>query len=192
MSEFDLLREFRRLMSQLVLLGDGAVMAFDRDSVKGGEKSTQPSGVFVRHERDMPLVIQFQRRWAICRTDDARWKLVGEFQELYALWTVRRKPAETDGTSEEDWIIKDGEGFEAAEVARRFNTTPSRVRRVRSKADRDMEWGKPLDGLIRSANRPEKRERALALAERGCTVRQIAAQVDSSKSTVDRWLKEAA
>lgn len=81
-------------------------------------------------------------------------------------------------------ILEEGEGFKAEEVAYTFHCTVSRVRKVRTAADRDPEWGRPvvIDGLTMP-------ERIIQLHTQNCSQRQIATKLGVPQSTVHRHIK---
>lgn len=184
MTELD--DDFRRVMVSLTLLSHGSTQSWNADRVSGGEKSRQPTG-----ESDPPQQ-QLWRRWMECRSDDQRWAVLGEFADLLERWTKTQPAKELKPElphQRKARIVAKGEGWTVAEVVRGLDMadlTVCEVREARSKAGRDPVRGFPLPTV------GDDRTRVLALAERGCSLRQIADQTSVTKSTVDRWLKEAA
>jgi hypothetical protein len=171
--------EMRAVILAMRMLGGGKTQSFDSSGGKAENPDPRPSG------EPSPMADHWVRAWRERPTEDT---LEAARAELRA-WKVRQAPAEGDGTSEDDWIIRDGEGFSADQVARKFNRTPSMVRRLRLKNGRESEFGLPTDGSKAVDN---SRDRVLNLASQGCTLRQIEFQTGVSKSKVQRWLKDAA
>jgi DNA-directed RNA polymerase specialized sigma24 family protein len=167
--------EFRQLLAEMSLLQYGRTQAFNPAGGHSDNPDPRPSG------EAHPLVDKWLDQWDRYPTRDT---LDAARAELHA-WKVRTAPAEGDGSSEDDWILRDGEGFSAEQVARKFNVTATRVRRVRVRNDRDAEYGKEVQALVPSAS---KEQRVVLLTERGLSSREVAAQVDLHKTQVLRIL----
>ena len=71
-------------------------------------------------------------------------------------------------------ILRDGEGWEAKDVALACRCTPTLVRRVRSEAERSADDGRPEGGLAHG----------LQLLRDGCSLRQAAMSTGIPKSTL--------
>jgi len=87
-------------------------------------------------------------------------------------------------------ILKEGAGFEADEVARRFNCTPTRVRRLRQAESLDTLGRKTDDLEIDNVDREQKAwhmKHVLGMSEA-----RIAFALGEHRTTVTRWLKKAA
>jgi hypothetical protein len=156
--------EMRQILAELEMLGHGSVTAWNA-SGGGQADSRPPSG------ESNPPHIEYAERFE----RDRSWETVEEARACLREWKRRAAPARETDTSEDDWIIEDGEGYAADEVARRFNTTPARVRLLRSRNGREMEMGLPTSG--RAA--PKLRD----LVEQGLTARQIEMLTGTARST---------
>jgi hypothetical protein len=172
--------EMRQLLAEMTLLSYGTVQSWNASG--GSESPGRPGG------EAWPLAdkwhAEFQRNPSRETLDAARAELVA--------WKRRAAPAEGDGSTEDDWVLRDGEGFSAEQVARKFNRTPSMVRRLRLANGRESEFGLSAS-LPRGRERvPDARARVVNLAGQGCTLKQIELQTGVPRETVRRWMKEAA
>jgi hypothetical protein len=93
---------------------------------------------------------------------------------------------------ENDRILRTGEGFTADEVARRFNCTPTRVRRLRLAKGRDTLGHKPGGSFVSPTSDEEcEREARRMKSQLGMSVRAIALALHRPSSTVGDWVKAA-
>lgn len=159
-----LAQEMRKVLAELELLSHGKATSWNASGT-GKADSRPPSG------EGFPPHVEFRLQFEA----DPSWVVVEEARAVLKAWRVRQAPASGDDSSEDDWILDDGEGFTAEEVAKRFNTTPSRVRLVRTRKDRDMEMGLSTNG------RPAPKLRDLV--EQGLTARQIEMLTGTARST---------
>lgn len=173
-------REMRQVCAELELLSHGKVTAYN-SSGRGESYAVVPQG------EANPPHIEFAARYEQEQDDDRRRRVLEEARRYLQDWKKRATPVEDDGTGEADWIIEDGKGSTPDDVASRFKTTPTRVRKLRKDRGLDTETG-----FGASPVKDNSRERVLNLAGQGCTLRQIEFQTGVSKSKVQRWLKEAA
>lgn len=174
----DLEREMAKVLLAMLFVSEGTTGK--PGASHGACESRPPAG------SSWSLVEFWKTRWEACESLDAQEACVGE--ATAALELALKAPEQPEDQSSEDaWIIEDGENHHVDRVAERFNTTPTRVRRVRVKADRDSEWGVPL-----AVEKDKSHDRVLNLAAQGCTLRQIGMQTGVSKTQVARILKEAA
>jgi hypothetical protein len=169
--------EFRQVLAELELLSHGRTQSFN-SSGRGKSTAVLPFG------ESAPAHLHWRLEW---ERDPSRRTLEAARAELEA-WRVRQAPAETDGSTWEDWVIRDGEGYAVAQVAQKFTIAEARVRRIRLKYGRDSEYGMAETEVPRD----DSRERILNLAARGCTLRQIEMQTGKNRETVRRWLRKAA
>jgi hypothetical protein len=170
--------EFRQVLAEMTLLSYGRTQSFDSSGGKSENPDPRP------HGESKPFHEYWAHRWTL-EPVSGRSALLADAREALRCWKVRTAPVEDDGSNEDDWIIRDGEGFSADQVARKFNVTTTRVRRVRVRNDRDAEYGKEVQALVPSAS---KDERVVLLTERGLSSREVAAQVDLHKTQVLRIL----
>jgi hypothetical protein len=85
-------------------------------------------------------------------------------------------------------VVDEGEGFPAAEVALRFRTSLTLVRRFRAEAGREPDHGRlPVDDAGQ-----DHRTRAAELVAQGMTQRQIAMVLGVGQATVHRLLRRRA
>lgn len=165
--------EMRQLLAEMTLLSYGSVQSWNASG--GSESPGRPGG------EAWPLAdkwhAEFQRNPSRETLDAARAELVA--------WKRRAAPADGDGSTEDDWILSQGEGYAADEVSKRFRVTPTHVRRLRVANDRDAEFGRETQTLVPSAS---KETRVALLTERGLSSRQVADQVGLHKTQVLRIL----
>jgi hypothetical protein len=168
--------EMRQVLAELSLLQYGSVQRWNASC--GGDGAGPPAG------ESRPLAEVYWLEWLENPTRDT----VDMARAELDAWK-RSVPVETDGSTEDDWIIEDGEGLSPAEAALKFKRTPSYVRNLRAENGLSTETGF-VRGL--ESAHASKDERIVNLAAQGCTERQIAFQVGVGKSTVRRALGRAA
>lgn len=159
-------RAMRRVLCEMTLIQYGSTSSWGRSS-GDSEGPGRPSG------ESKPMAVEWAERWELLPTDDT---LVMARAELDA-WR-RSVPADVDAPDwqEDEWILTDGENYEAEQVARRFNTTPSRVRSLRVRNGREMDFGLRIDGSRPSPKLDD-------LVERGLGARQISMLTGVKRST---------
>lgn len=173
--------EMRQVILAMRMLGGGRTQAFDSSGGKSENPDPRPSG------EPSPLADHWVAEWA---RDPSERTLEAARAELQA-WKRRPEPADDVDYDEDAWILKDGEGFSVEQVARKFNRTPTMIRRLRLKNDRESEFGLPTN-LPRGRERvPDARERVANLTAQGCTLKQIQLQTGVPRETVRRWMKDA-
>lgn len=162
-------RDFKQVLVEMMMLGYGKTQSFNSD---GGGRSENPDPTPTGEGN--PLHHRWQWRWEKSRPRD-RVELVRDARTDLEAWRIRcvYTPEAFDETA---WIIEDGEGYDAEEVARRFNTTPSRIRSLRIRNGRDIDTGEKLQ-----ADAPAPRVQDLV--ERGLAARQIAMLTGTKRST---------
>lgn len=92
-------------------------------------------------------------------------------------------------------IVEEGEGWPPEDVGRRFRLAPAFVRRLRVRAERDPDTGRPIDeGAATEAQKDmaARDERCRQLASEGKTQRQIAMLLRLHRTQVRRALGKAA
>jgi transposase-like protein len=159
----------RQIAAELELLSHGATTSFGASS-SGVPGSREPSG------ESRPPHLQFLADW-----DTKGDAVLERWNETLKSWKGGGKvrPA---GVSEREIVLTDGEGFSPDDVAMRYRLTATMVRKWRREAGLHEESGKG-ESIAAQAKR---------LRAEGVPVRQIAAQVGTHPTQVQRWTKEAA
>ena len=173
-------REMRSVLAQLELLSHGKAMNWN-PTARGESDDARPFG-----EQHPPHEV-FRKRW-IEAPAHKRPDVLREAREALDTWKGVGRAQQAQEWDEEAWILKDGEGFEAVEVARRFNTSAERVRKLRLKHGRCGEFGKPYV----EPEQVDRTERVLYLLRKQMSVRAVAAQVGLHATQVQRIRKKAA
>jgi hypothetical protein len=174
--------DFRQVLAEMSLLQYGKTQAFNGSGGKSENPDPRPSG------EAHPMHEYWAERWTL-ESVTGRGALLTDAREALRAWKVRTVPVE-DSWDEKAAILEDGQGFAAADVARRFQRSVTYVMRLRDDAtnpSREPEFGMPLD----MRPKDNSRERVLNLAAQGCTLRQIEMQTGVKRETVRRWMKEA-
>lgn len=183
--------EVRVLLAELELLSHGQTQRIDPAPAGGGEGRILPPGEL------SPPHVELAVRYAGCRSDRSRAVVVGEMRAVLASWrglSVDRSKVREESFDElAARIVGQGVGLLVPEAALIFRCTPTFVRRSRLAADRDSELGKPV-GAARPPDPQERADRAEVrrLREVGLSVRAIALSTGVARSTVQRWIAEAA
>lgn len=172
--------EMRAVILAMRMLGGGRTQAFDSSGGKSENPDPRPSG------ESWTMADHWQAEWANRPIEDT---LDAARAELQA-WKKRQAPADDVDYDEDGWVLRDGEGFSAEQVARKFNRTPTMVRRLRLKNGRETEFGLPVN--LPQERVPDARERVQNLTAQGCTLRQIEMQTGVKRETVRRWMRDAA
>lgn len=167
--------EMRQVILAMRMLGGGRTQAFNASGGKSDNPDPRPSG------EPNPLADHWVAEWA----REPSERTLEAAREALQAWKKRPEPAHDVDFDEDAWILNDGEGFSAEQVARKFNRTPSMVRRLRLKNGRETEFGLPIDF---SADKDRSEERVRDLSNRGCSWREIAAQTGLHKTQVQRIL----
>jgi hypothetical protein len=174
-------RDARQVLAELELISHGKCASYN-SSGAGESTAVLPQG------ESRPPHEYWRGRFNAASTDYELADLVRQARDELEAWRVRQEPAE-DCWNERDAILKDGEGFEASVVARRFARSVTYVMRLRAKDDREAEFGLPTRF---AAVKDNSSDRVQNLASQGCTLRQIAMQTGLHKTQVQRMLKAAA
>lgn len=180
-------REFRQILAEMELISYGRTQSFNTSGGgKGENDDPMPTG------ESWPMHQQWRSLWMRCKPRD-RPELVRDARTDLEAWRIRCVIVNDTDYGETDLILDQGKGRSVEDVARTFNTTPTRVRRLRLRANRDSEFGMPADLPEKGARIPGAEERVANLAAQGCTLRQITMQTGVPKDTVRRMmLKQAA
>lgn len=173
-------REMRSLLAQLELLSHGKCQSFNA-SARGEVDDPRPFG------EQHPPHEEFRARW-LNAPAGKRPDVLREARTVLEAWQGRNRSQGAQEWDEERWIIEDGEGFEAVEVARRFNTSAERVRKLRLRAGRCGEFGKPY---VEPAE-IDRSSRVLFLLGKQMSVRAVAQQLGLHSTQVQRIKQRAA
>lgn len=182
----------RLLLADLELLSHGSTASWNPAGGPGNERAALPFG-----ESDPPH-LSLRVKYLEATTDERRRQVVKMMHEAireFRGFGVDRSRVVGETTEQQDArICREGEGFSAQEVARRFNCTPTRVRRVRLADGRDVDLGRKPASAEAEANAEtgDPAAEAARMRANGMTVRQIAFALGVPKSTVSDWLKAAA
>jgi hypothetical protein len=168
-------REFRQVLLELELLSHGKAMSWNPTS-RGESDDPRPFG------ESRPAHEEYAELFRQARTEEDCHAVLVDAREYLEQWRGRNRAQEVQEWDEERWIIEDGEGFEAVEVARRFNTNVGRVRKLRLKEGRDGEFGMPYV----EPETVDRNERVLFLLGKRMSVRAVAAQVGIPATQVQR------
>lgn len=173
-------REMRSVLAQLELLSHGKAMNWSPTS--GGESDeARPFG------EAHPLHEEFRSRW-LGAPAHKRPDVLQAAREALDTWKGVGRSQQAQEWDEEAWILKDGEGFEAIVVARRFNTSAERVRKLRLRANRCGEFGLPYV----EPQEIDRTERVLFLLGKQMSVRAVAQQLGLHSTQVQRIKQRAA
>lgn len=175
-------REMRQVLAEMALLSYGPTTRFDKS---GGRSSEHPGGKQPSGDSN-PLHEIWAERWAEAPTAQT----LQEARE--ALESVRKRveSAYTEETEAQLYarIVKEGEGWPIADVARSLSVTATQVRKARRQHKREVEFGKVVvDALIVS-----REDRVLSLYRQGLSSAQISAQTEVKKQTVLNIIRRAA
>jgi transposase len=170
----------RQVLAEMTLVQYGSTTSWS--SSGGGDGPEKPSG------DSRPLVDEWRERW---ERDPSDRTLQGARDALDA-WKRRPTQDTGDDTTVEDWVLSDGEGYTAEQVARNFGIADSRVRRIRMRNNREPEFGKSTETVTRAERKDQSRVRVITLASQGMTIRQIHVVTDVPRETVRRWIRGAA
>lgn len=185
----ELPREARQVLLDLETCSNGSVQAWNTSGGARGEKDhALPPG-----DPNPPHLIWRRRMEA--STPEKLPGLIGEARlELEQIRGYGRAAApRPKGESRAEWearLIREGEGFEARDVANRFRCGVQDVTRIRAREGRDPSTGKAVrlvEGSVEA-----RRERVVQMHRGGASTRQIARLVGVSQTLVMKWTKEAA
>lgn len=173
-------REMRSLLAQLELLSHGKCQSFNA-TAKGESEDARPFG------EQYPPHEEFRARWNAAPAGK-RPDVLREARMVLEAWQGRNRSHGAQEWDEEAWIIKDGQGFDAVAVARRFNTSAERVRKIRRADGREADFGMKC-AVPESADRTEN---VLRLLEKGLSTRAVALIEKVPKSEVQRIKQRSA
>jgi hypothetical protein len=179
-------KEVRQLLAELELLSHGSTTAWNPT---GGGSAAEDAGI--PHGESNPPHLRLRAQYLEQADDAGRERVV---EEMRTTLRGRRGPTADRGAvtgetrAEEDArILQSGEGFDVLDVARRFDCTSSRVRRLRLADGRDAERGHRVDQQAGD----DDAQRARRMKAQGMSERQIALALGRHRTTVTRWLKKS-
>jgi hypothetical protein len=167
-----LTREARQILAEMELLMHGKTASLN-SSGRGGERNPVPQG------EAHPPAEYWLARFRGASFDEISSVLHAARAELERI-KRRDTTVVVQEETREEWetrLLRDGEGFEARDVAVKFSCAVQDVTRIRTRAGRDPNLGKV-----------DVRE----LAAQGLTVREIAERTGMSKSAVHRAIDRSA
>ena len=173
-------REMRSVLAQLELLSHGKAMNWN-PTARGESDDARPFG-----EQHPPHEV-FRKRWVEAPAHK-RPDVLREAREALDTWKGVGRAQQAQEWDEEGWIIKDGQGFDAVSVARQFNTSAERVRKLRIAHGREADFGMEY----RAPEPVDTDAKVLELFGKGMSTRAIALIVRKPKSEVQRIKQRAA
>lgn len=178
-------QQMHAVLLELMMLMQGKTQSWNA-TTKGGDRDPCPSG------EAYPIAEEYRDRYHQAAGDIARTRVLHDARDELERWRghgITRHAGETTA-QEEVRMLREGKGFDPQTVAVRFNTSASRVRRVRIQGQHTPETGLPLPGAV--APPSGDLARMVELKGNGYTLRQIATLTGKPRSTVDRMLRDAA
>jgi DNA invertase Pin-like site-specific DNA recombinase len=184
MADPSLEQEMRQVLMDLEMTSCGITGSYGAGNGGGAFASAAP-----KSGDESPPHVRLREQWNATRSNPERQRLLARARdELDQIRHSRAGQGEEDETARTARLLKDGEGFTAAEVALSFRMTVAAVERTRWRHGRDKRLGKvePMQPMP-DATPTERRERAQLLRdEHGMSTRQIAILLDVDQSTIVR------
>ena len=171
---------FARLLVEMETVSFGAVKSFKPTSTGGKEPPTVQ--MYGPNRDTWPLHLKWREIWAVT-SEAGKPEVFRVAREELETWKARKAPLPRRVSSEEDWIILDGEGHPPADVARKFRTSERAVRRLRAERDRDPETGSFVGDAPRVVEARDRESRVLLLHARGLSTREIVQEMDGIQQT---------
>lgn len=185
----DLPQPARQVLAELELCMHGKTAAWNPSGTSRGENPNPlPQG------ESSPPHLVWRSRFLAASPDALAALVANAREELIAIRGYGRAnippPQEETREQWEARMLKDGEGFEARDVAVSFRCAVADVIRIRLGAGRDPNHG----GVLKRVEAPleARRERVLQMRRGGASTRQIAQMVGVHQTQVVRWTREAA
>jgi hypothetical protein len=179
-----LTREARQILGEMELLMHGKTASLN-SSGRGGERNPVPQG------EASPPVDYWLGRFRTAALEEVAGLVQAARHELERI-KRRDTTVVVQEETREEWearLLRDGEGFEARDVAVKFNCAVQDVTRLRRRAGLDPNLGeafRPVDAPLE-----EKKERVLEMRRAGVSTRQIAQAVGVHQTQVVRWVRSA-
>jgi hypothetical protein len=173
---------FRQTLAELELLSHGAVAALNK-TAPASDRDPRPGG------ETNPPHIEYARRWLHSGSDLERERIIRDAKATLDQWRGRGASGRGDVKLEplhllHRDVIRQGDGWDASEVARVFRLPIREVMAIRERAGRDPSTGKPA---VRDEDPVAQARR---LHEHGLSVRDIARYQAVEPSTVSRRLRK--
>ena len=186
-----IVQEFARVLLDLEMLADGAVTAWNKSGGPSGEPDDRMVAMADRGENPPHIYyrILFDKQWG----DFGRRAVLNEAKDELKHWKGWDRPKfdTEDERTFEEVVVEDAEGWDARIAAQHFNIHVNYLRRIRAKAERDVEHGRepvPMPKVDQSA----LAERAREMRDRKVSTRQIAVSLGVHQTQVMRWIRDAA
>lgn len=161
-------RRMRAVLVPMQCLMYGNATRWDASKSAG-----KPTGGACPPGEAQPLHTIWQQKYVLAPTLEARERVIADATD--ALIRYRCGPrVDVEGETREQWeerLIKDGAGWDASDVAPKFNTGTREVMKIRLRYRRDPSTGQPIEGVT-----------AAQLASEGLSARQIMAVLPGTKA----------
>lgn len=185
----DLPRTARQVLAELQLLMHGKTTSYNSS---GGGRSENENAV-PQGESNPPHEV-WRRRMEKATPEKLPGLIIEARGELEAIRGYgRAAQPKPKGESRGEWearLIREGEGFDARDVAVKFHTSVRVVTTLRANAGRDPSKGGSLVPVEASVE--ARRERVEQLRRGGASTRQIARLTGEAQTQVVRWTRKAA
>lgn len=156
-------RRMNAVLVPMQCLMYGNAMKWDSSTSSG-----KPTGGERPPGESQPLHTEWQQRYVMAGSLEEREQVIADATD--ALVKYRCGPrVDVEGETREQWeerLIRDGVGWDASDVAPKFNTGTREVLKIRLKYRRDPSTGRPMAGVT-----------VAQLAQEGLSARQIMAIV---------------
>jgi hypothetical protein len=179
--------EMRELLRKLELISHAATQAWNASGGQSGEPDDRFVAVVARG--DDPPHLTLRRRYNGCKTNPARDAVLKDARREFELLCKPRdwqKLKDMPSITVDQIVVVDGEGWSPTDLAQAQRMTPTQIRRIRAKANLDVETGKAL--VTTALDRAEKVARARELNDKGLSLRQIGMHIGVGAETVRRYV----
>ena len=173
--QIDPLDQDRRMNAVLVpmqCLMYGSAMKWESSFSSG-----KPTGGDCPSGESRPLHTEWQQRYVLAAPEN-REQVIADATDALVRYRCGPRP-EGEGQTREEWeirLIRDGVGWDASDVAPKFNTGAREVVKVRLKYKRDPSTGQPVEGIT-----------AAQLAQEGLSARQIMVVLPGTKAATAQY-----
>lgn len=175
----------RRVLWKLELMAHGPCQAYNPSGGHSGEPDDRFVAIVARE--DTPEHLMYRKRYDDARSYESREAVINEAEETHRSMIRRTQPVPENLKTFEQFVVEDGEGYDADVVAARYGVAVPLIRRIRSRAGRDPDSGRSVEVAVQS--REELAKRAKGLRERGSSTREIALVLGVHQTQVMRWIR---